>query len=659
MLILSLILFPMLAAPALYVLGRREAALAPGAAVCAAAELALSALLLVRPRSLLIPGLILGGLSFETGGFRVCYSLLASVLWLGTSLFSRAYFRGEPAHLRSYWAFIFVTLGAVQGLFLSGDFMTAFFFFELLSLTSFPWVMHQRTASAIRSGCTYLAVSVFGGLVLFLGLLLLYAQAGTLTYRELPAALAAADPGRLRAAGVCILLGFGAKAGMFPLHIWLPKAHPVAPAPASALLSGMLTKAGVFGILMAALYVLPGDRMFGTLLLTLALITMALGAVLALFSVDLKRTLACSSMSQIGFILTGAASAVLCRASGSEEGAVLALSGAVLHMVNHSLLKQVLFLSAGAVAMNLHALDLNDIRGWGRNKPLLKLVFLAAALGISGVPGFCGYLSKTLLHEGLVEAVRFSGIWPGTEWIFLVSGGLTLAYMCKLYICLFHEKNADPAVQARFDLPGAYLPPPSSAVLLIAAALLLPWGHPKAALALSAFMTGTVPAHFAAFSLESLSGGGISLSLGMAVYLGFVRPVLRRSGIYRDLWPSWLDLEDALYRPLLLTWLPGVLSVPARLAGENLLLRPLCRGLVLMGSVAGRALDSGTDALLLALRKTVLRAAPSRDRAPAPPHPLRQALGTALSSVTDNFSSAMMLSCAGIVLVFALLLLFS
>ena len=198
--------------------------------------------------------------------------------------------------------------------------------------------------------------------------------------------------------GVCALVGFGAKAGMFPLHIWLPKAHPVAPAPASALLSGILTKSGVFGIIGISCWLFDGVPGWGNLLLIPAVITMFLGAVLAVFSVDLKRTLACSSMSQIGFILTGVSMCVLLGEHGS-----IAACGAVLHILNHSLIKLTLFVAAGVVYFNVHSLDLNDVRGFGKDKPLLKLAFLSGACSIAGIPGFGGYISKTLLHEGIVE----------------------------------------------------------------------------------------------------------------------------------------------------------------------------------------------------------------------------------------------------------------
>ena len=148
-------------------------------------------------------------------------------------------------------------------------------------------------------------------------------------------------------------VGCAATAGLYPLHIWLPKAHPVAPAPASALLSGILTKSGVFGMIVICSSLMPGNEAFGNALLVLAVITMFLGALLALFSVDLKRTLACSSMSQIGFITVGLCMMVLLGEHGS-----LSSYGVVMHMMNHSLIKLVLFMAAGVIYLCLGNLRL-------------------------------------------------------------------------------------------------------------------------------------------------------------------------------------------------------------------------------------------------------------------------------------------------------------
>ena len=254
--------------------------------------------------------------------------------------------------------------GSTDGRVFVADLFTLFVFFEMMSFTSYVWVAQNETPEAIRAGQTYLAVAVIGGMALLAGLLLLRHLLGTLTFAELQAAVNALPAEKrttLYVAGGLALTGFGAKAGMFPLHIWLPKAHPVAPAPASALLSGILTKSGVFGVLILSRCLFWAEIPWNTAVLALGVVTMVLGAVLALFSVDLKRTLACSSMSQIGFILVG----VAMQGFLTGENA-LAAWGTVLHMLNHSLIKLVLFVAAGVIYVGTHSLDLNEIRGWGR-----------------------------------------------------------------------------------------------------------------------------------------------------------------------------------------------------------------------------------------------------------------------------------------------------
>ncbi|MBQ4608010.1 MAG: sodium:proton antiporter, partial [Clostridia bacterium] len=289
------------------------------------------------------------GLHFELDGFRALYALVGGVMWLATSMLSREYFAHHYHNRNRYYMFFLMTLGATLGVFLSSDLFTTFIFFEIMSFTSYTWVAHDETPGALRAAETYLAVAIIGGMVMLVGLFVLYMQLGTLTISELHhAAEACQSRGALWAASLCILCGFGAKAGMFPMHIWLPKAHPVAPAPASALLSGILTKSGIFGIIVVSANIFRESKAWGNMLLVLALITMLGGAVLAVFSVNLKRTLACSSMSQIGFILTGIAMSCLL---GHHNA--LAARGALLYMVNHSLFKLILFMAAGVVYMNL------------------------------------------------------------------------------------------------------------------------------------------------------------------------------------------------------------------------------------------------------------------------------------------------------------------
>lgn len=520
------------------------------------------------------------GLSFALDGFRAVYGCVAAFLWMMVTVFSREYFACEEKCGRFY-LFLLWTLGAVQGVFLSADLYTTFLFFEIMSFTSYVWVVQEETPGAMRAADTYLAVAVLGGLVLLMGLFLLGHLLGTLEIGRLSGAAAACgDKKMLYAAGGCMLFGFGAKAGAFPLHIWLPKAHPAAPAPGSALLSGVLTKTGVYGILILSYTLFFRDRAWGNFLLLTGMITMLGGAVLALFSVDLKRTLACSSMSQIGFILAGIG-------TFSERGTLL-------HMVNHSLIKLILFLAAGVVYKNTHSLDLNRVRGFGRKKPLLMGVFLTGAFALGGIPFFGGYISKTLLHEGILEWGG-SGITWAAEAVFLLSGGFTVAYMTKLFLAVFVEKNEDGQLQEAYDEKKRYWNPGTAFVLAVSALLLLLWGAfphgimEKTAAVMQDFPGMTGEGHPAAyFSPESIKGALISGCTGIAVYLLFVRTCLMRkkedgSREYADRWPEWLDLEELLCRPILLKILPAVLGV-------------LCR-----------ILDSAVDLTVVALRKTLYR----------------------------------------------------
>ena len=619
-----------------------------------------------------IPGICGMGLHMQLDGFRILYSSIATFMWIVSTVFSLEYMAHYKNKTR-YYFFLILTYFATVGVFLSVDFYTTFIFFEIMSLASYVWVAQDEKPASMRAAGTYLAVAVIGGLVMLMGIFLLYDMTGTVRFDELiglsgkagllfengsgreaagavgllagaensGAGLLAASgyanaDKRLWVAALCLLFGFGAKAGAFPMHIWLPKAHPVAPAPASALLSGILTKAGVFGVLVLTSYIFLGDETWGAMILIIAVCTMFLGAVLALFSIDLKRTLACSSVSQIGFILTGVGMSGLL---GEENG--MALSGALLHMVNHSLLKLVLFSAAGVVFMNIHSLNLNDVRGFGRKKPLLNAIFLMGTLGIGGMPLWNGYISKTLIHESIVEYTELlheghvSGMFSvmnmkTIEWLFLISGGFTVAYMTKLYVCIFLEKNADSAKQEAYDAKKKYMNPATTFVLTLAAAVLPVLGftpgiimNGMAEMASGFLHAGEMEAvHYFAFG--NIKGAIVSIAIGAVLYFGVARTLLMKKAAsegavldgaasdgasgdaiaqtadakpgkgdgglgvkeYVDRWPAWLDLENIVYRPVVLYALPFVFGV-------------ICR-----------VLDSLVDWIVVLLRKTIYKDSP-------------------------------------------------
>lgn len=581
-----------------------------------------------------IPGICGFGLHFVLDGFRGLYGTIAAFMWFMSTLFSREYLNLYRNRNR-YYLFLLLTLGATEGVFLASDFFTFFLFFEIMSFTSYVWVAHDETKASLRAAETYLAVAVIGGLSMLMGIFLLYRETGTLQFQELTNLLAKYQqvlsvdpsvPGGTRTvwiAGLCMLVGFGAKAGAFPLHIWLPKAHPVAPATTSALLSGILTKAGMLGILVLTGSIFLGSSTWGALILMIGVCTMVLGSVLALFSIDLKRTLACSSVSQIGFILVGVGMSGLL----GEENA-LAVRGSLLHMVNHSLIKLTLFMAAGVVFMNVRKLDLNEIRGFGRKKPLLNFIFLMGALGIGGVPFWNGYISKTLIHESIVEYRELvisgaaAGMFAGSamemiEWAFLISGGFTAAYMAKLYIALFVEKNRDKEVQEKYDfLKGQYMNKVSAFALTLSAVLLPLLGFmPGITMDFLANMGQGIlnptqeVSSAAYFSLENLKGAAISLVIGALLYFLIVRLwMMKKEGeekVYVNRWYRYFDLEDFVYRPVLQKALPFVLGV-------------LCR-----------ILDSLTDTVVVALRKTIFKDSPL-------PHELEE--GNVLTHAAGHFA---------------------
>ncbi len=613
-----MVALPFLAAVPSYFLCRKKAYTGLGfMSLVALIVTALAAFLFINLKETIVYSAerIVGfGLNFKADGFRSLYVLIAAFMWLMTSLFTPQYLAHGPAHGR-YSLYTLLTFGATVGVFLSDDLITAFLFFEILSFTSYCWVIHEETTGAMRAGQTYLAIAILGGMTMLMGLMMLQIKAGSLRFDDLATITKTISRSELYLPGILILIGFGAKAGMFPLHVWLPKAHPVAPAPASALLSGILTKIGVFGILVISSRLFFDDPVWGRLLLSLGLINMLLGALLALFSTDLKRTLACSSMSQIGFILFGVGTQALLG-----EHNALAAQGTVLHMLNHSLIKLALFMAAGVVYINAHSLDLNEIRGYGRKRHGLKLIFLVGAASISGIPFFSGYASKTLLHEGIIEYIHHlqdhgqnALLYQGAEWLFVITGGLTFCYMLKLFIAIFIEKH--PTKQAEYDKAGSSMTWLSAIALGGSALVLFLIGlYPEGVLTWLAnrslpFLMAHEPEHHVVYlAWVNLSGGLKSLAIGLLLYIFVVRNLLyvkdqNDQKNYINPWPTWLDLENSLYRPLT----NAVVSIGTFFARAFDSAEKVAHGVQIVFTFLTRLLDTLVDGISVLLLRTILK----------------------------------------------------
>jgi hydrogenase-4 component B len=273
------------------------------------------------------------------------------------------------------------------------------------------------------------------------------------------------------------------------------------------------------------------------------------------------------------------------------------------------------------------------------------------------------------------------------EWIFLFSGGLTFAYMLKLFLCVFVERNADAERQARYDDAPDCMDALSTTVITLSALLLLPLGQPWIVERIANFAAGSfgateAPLHFAAFAGENLKGAAVSLSIGASVYLAFVRPVLRPHGAYVNRWPSALNLYERLYAPLFAKWLPALCGNVARLFAENVLsrrvcralmafsgsaaelfaenalLRRVCRAALLTASVLAQAMGDSLDALILLLRRTAIREVKVRDEQSALRVGRFRAFRRATASALDAFpfSFALMMACLGVILALGVLL---
>ena len=562
------------------------------------------------------------GLHFILDGFRSLYLVVASVMWLASSIFSREYM-GHGRNRNRYYLFWLLTLSAVAGVLLSADLYTTFIFFEIMSFASFVWVIQEENEGSIHAGKLYLAIGVISGLVMLMGIMMLYHECGTVAVGEITTIV---ENEKMFVIGCLICVGFAAKAGLFLLHVWLPKAHTVAPAPASAILSGVLTKMGIFGILLVTGGMFLGNEIWGWMLLAIGILTMFTGAFLALFSVNFKKTLACSSVSQMGFIVTGISMYTLLNENA------LAMNGTLLHMLNHSVIKLVLFLTAGIIYMKTHSLDLNEIRGYGKNKPLLHSAFVVGAYSIAGIPLGSGYVSKTLIHESMVEymgELTDSTVlaWvEAAELLFLVTGGMTLAYMLKLYIAVFWE-DGKAKVQP-LCRTGSLL------TVLVPAAVLLVFGvlpnYTMDKVAEFGRLTevfvaenhhGTV--HY--FTPANLEGAVVSISIGLILYFGFVRLVLMKKvdgrRIYVDRLPEWFDLEKNVYQPIVLQFLPFVFGFFSRVLdkvtdffalviGKKIFRPKKKKRPAAVGNGVSYAVGSFLDGIVHALNATVLRKKP-------------------------------------------------
>jgi len=388
-----------------------------------------------------LPGL---DLSFKVDPAGWLVALITAFLWILSSIFGISYMTQEGNRCR-YDFFLLCTLSANLGVLLAGDYFTLFIFFEALLFLPYPLIAHKEDARAIKGANLYLYVGVISSLALLAGIVLLKHHTGTIAIQSIAADVSATMSSGIKyQIAALMIIGFGGKAGIFLEHFWLPEAHPVAPTPASALLSGAMIKAGAYGIfrVVTHLFMPQGDSVgewltlsnIGYVTIWVGVVTMFFAVLSALISSDSKRMLAFHSVSQMGYIVMG----IGCAAYLGREGA-MGVAGALYHIVNHALFKAALFLGVGAVYFRTHELDMYKLGGLWRNMPVAAVCLLIAVCGISGIPFFNGFASKTILHHAILEAYEHGHdpFLKFAEIIFIVTAAGTFASNMKLFILTF------------------------------------------------------------------------------------------------------------------------------------------------------------------------------------------------------------------------------
>ncbi|EMA68956.1 monovalent cation/H+ antiporter subunit D [Halorubrum aidingense JCM 13560] len=405
---------------------------------------------------------VLGGAVFETslgaflpGGIEfvlradalgMLFAFLASGLWIVTSFYSIGYMRGnDEINQTRYFAAFAVSLSATMGIAFAGNLVTIFVFYEILSIATYPLVAHDETPKARSAGRKYLAYTMFGGGVLVLaGTALVYLIAGNVDFtaggiQE----LANADPGLAMLAFFLLAIGFGVKAGIMPLHQWLPEAM-VAPTPVSGLLHAVaVVKSGAFGVSRVVLDVFGPELVFdlslpfgfsaGLVLSTIGAVTLTAASIIAMRKDHLKQRLAYSTVSQLSYIILGLG---LFGWYG--------LVGALLHIPAHAFMKLTLFFCAGNLHVSTHTDYISEMAGIGKRMPLTMGAFTVAALGMAGIPLLAGFVSKYyMLIGGVQMGAELTPVAYYLVGALLLSGVLNIAYFWPVIYTAFFEAEDD------------------------------------------------------------------------------------------------------------------------------------------------------------------------------------------------------------------------
>lgn len=395
----------------------------------------------------------------------IVISLLVTVCALYSISYVQEY-RGKGASSMGFFMNLFIA--SMVGLVVMDNSFYFIILFEMMSLASWFLVIADQDEESINAGLLYFFIAHAGSVLIMIAFFLMWRQSGSLdfdSFRQL-----SLSPWLASVVFLLAFFGFGAKAGMLPLHSWLPRAHPAAPSHASALMSGVMVKIGIFGIIKVGIDLLGATEMWwGIVVLAFGAVSAVLGVLYALAEHDIKRLLAWHTVENIGIILMGVGVAMVGVAGGHPVIAALGLLGALYHLLNHAVFKGLLFLGAGAVIWRVHTRDMEQMGGLAKLMPLTGLAFLIGCMSISALPPLNGFISEWYTYQSLFSMshdgnfiMRLSG--PIAMVMLAITGALAAMCFVKVYgVSFCGGPRSEKAAQAR-EVPW----PMTVAMLLLA-----------------------------------------------------------------------------------------------------------------------------------------------------------------------------------------------
>ena len=405
---------------------------------CAATSLAIKALVEGSVHLASFSTQLFGQESFAVDKLSALFLIIISIASVAVVLYSRGYLEGylkryAEAHISMHYTALVILVASMMFVVMSSGGFSFLFAWELMTIASFILIPFEAERQETRrAALNYLVMMHIGFIFLVIGFVLVHNVTGSANFAAIVDYFKLAKPLPLF---IIMFIGFGMKAGLFPMHIWLPEAHPAAPSHVSAIMSGVMIKTGVYGImrLMQAIdHNIDLLYAIGLIVLLSGIITGLWGVILAAMQNDIKRLLAYSSIENIGVILIGLGIAAVGHAAGSNLIGMCGMCGALLHTVNHSLFKTMLFLSAGNIYSKLHTTAMNQMGGLAKHMPITAILMLFATMAICALPPLNGFVSELLIYIGM-----FNGVSDGHEVLYSIGGIIALSLIGGIVVLAF------------------------------------------------------------------------------------------------------------------------------------------------------------------------------------------------------------------------------